>query len=25
VIVPIWAIWLGASLRAGDQLNTEAA
>ena len=25
VIVPIWAIWLGASFRAGDNLETEEA
>ena len=25
VMVPIWAIWLGASLRAGEELATEAA
>jgi hypothetical protein len=25
VIVPIWAIWLGASLRAGDDPKTEGA
>ena len=25
VIVPIWALWLGASLQAGDDLKTEGA
>jgi hypothetical protein len=25
VMVPIWAIWLGASFRAGDELETKVA
>ena len=25
VIVPIWAVWLGATLRAGHELETDPA